>query len=273
MSELDVNKTSRVAIGVEYNGSAYHGWQKNLKQAIPTVQAKVEIALSKIANHPVKVVCAGRTDTGVHACDQVAHFDTHSLRKLRAWTRGANGHLPSDIAIKWARDVPDDFHARFSATARRYRYVIYNASIRPAVLSNGVTFEYRPLDHLRMHEAVQWLLGENDFTSFRSSICQSWTPMRNLHSAKVERFGQLVVIEIKGNAFLHHMIRNIAGVLLKVGVGKAEPIWAKEVLQAKDRTKACKTASPAGLYFVNAYYPDEFELPFSDQAPFFLNAH
>ena len=246
----------RIALMVEYDGSQYHGWQA--QTGLHTVQQVLENALSQVANHDVSVVCAGRTDTGVHATNQMIHFDCESERTIRAWLHGANSFLPKDVSVKWGREMPEHFHARYSAVSRRYRYVIYNSPIRPALLRSNVTWQYRPLDHRLMHEASQYLLGEQDFTSFRSVECQSKTPMRNIQSLQVTRNGDLVIIEISANAFLHHMVRNIAGVLIAVGSGRKTVPWVKDVLHAKDRKLGAETAPPYGLYLVGVVYPPEF---------------
>ncbi len=258
----------RIALMVEYDGSQYHGWQA--QTGLHTVQHVLEYALSQVANAEVSVVCAGRTDTGVHATNQIVHFDCESERTIRAWIHGANSFLPKDVCVKWGREMPAHFHARYSALSRRYRYVIYNASIRPALLRSNVTWQYRPLDHRLMHEASQYLLGEQDFTSFRSVECQSKTPMRNIHSLQVTRNGDLIIIEISANAFLHHMVRNIAGVLIAVGSGRKSVPWVKEVLLAKDRKLGAETAPPYGLYLVGVVYPAEFAVSQMVTGPMFL---
>jgi tRNA pseudouridine38-40 synthase len=258
----------RIALKIEYDGSQYHGWQAQLN--LRTVQFHIEEALSKVANHPIEVVCAGRTDTGVHANHQIVHFDTHSHRSLRAWVHGSNTNLPKDVCVRHAFNVPDDFHARYSATARRYRYVIFNAPIRPALLRSHVAWQYRQLDHVAMHQAAQALIGEHDFTSFRSVECQSKTPMRNVQMLKVIRQGNFVVIDIMANAFLHHMVRNIVGVLVSVGSGKQPNQYVADVLNAKDRRLGAETASPYGLYLVGVTYPDKFAIPQDSMGPWFL---
>ncbi len=245
----------RIVLGLEYNGSNYHGWQRqSSREDLPTIQDRVETALSKVADHKVNITCAGRTDVGVHAQNQVIHFDTHAIRKLDAWVLGGNSNSPKDISIKWAKEVDEDFHARFSAIARRYRYVIYNHQVRPAVLNKLVTWHYQNLDAKLMHEAAQHLIGEHDFTSFRGCDCQSKTPMRNVHHIKVKRQGKLVIIDIKANAFLMHMVRNIAGVLMEIGEGKQPPNWTADVLKACDRRAASVTAPSDGLYLLRVYY-------------------
>jgi tRNA pseudouridine38-40 synthase len=258
----------RIALVLEYDGSHYHGWQA--QPGLHTVQQAVEHALSKVADSSISVVCAGRTDTGVHATNQVIHFDTEKERSIRAWTHGANSFLPKDICVKWGKELSEEFNARYSAMARRYRYVIYNGTIRPALLRSNVTWQYRQLDHRLMHQSAQILLGENDFTSFRSVECQSNTPMRNIHKLQVTRTNDLIVIDITANAFLHHMVRNIAGVLIAVGSGKYSVSWVEEVLKAKDRRLGAETAPAYGLYLVQVTYPQEFAVLQNNPGPSFL---
>ncbi|MBN7122960.1 tRNA pseudouridine(38-40) synthase TruA [Erwinia billingiae] len=269
MSEAALpEQTHKLALGIEYDGSHYYGWQR--QQEVRSVQEKLEKALSKVADHPVSVFCAGRTDAGVHGTGQVVHFETTSLRKDAAWTLGVNANLPDDIAVRWVKPVSDDFHARFSATARRYRYVIYNRRLRPAILHGGVTHFYHPLDVAKMQRAGQSLLGENDFTSFRAVQCQSRTPWRRVFHLNVSRFGAYVIVDIKANAFVHHMVRNIVGSLMEVGCGNQQESWIAELLAAKDRTLAAATARAEGLYLVSVDYPDHFELPRPPMGPLFL---
>lgn len=258
----------RVALGIEYDGANYYGWQR--QRDVDSVQERLEKALSKIANHPVEVQCAGRTDAGVHGTGQVVHFDTQVTRKMVAWTMGANANLPKDIAVRWAVEVNEDFHARFSATARRYRYIIYNHALRPAILGHGVSHYHGELDVAKMQEAGQYLLGENDFTSFRAVYCQSRSPWRNLMHLNVSRQGHYVVIDIKANAFVHHMVRNITGSLIKVGRGEEKPEWIKWLLAQKDRTLAGATAKAEGLYLVEVDYPQAFGIPDAPVGPLFL---
>ena len=249
----------RFAIGLEYDGAAYLGWQAQAQT--PTVQETVEAALSSVANHPVRLVCAGRTDTGVHALGQVAHFDTQAERSGRQWLLGGNRHLPEDIAILWARPVPDDFHARFSAFARSYRYVILNRAPRPA-LDHGRAGWYRePLDAGAMAEGAKHLLGEHDFSAFRSAGCQANHPVREVQAVAVARQGDRVHIDITANGFLYKMVRNIVGSLISIGLGERPPSWIAEVLEGRDRTAAAPTAKPGGLYFVGVRYPRSYGLP------------
>ncbi|MDX5629254.1 MULTISPECIES: tRNA pseudouridine(38-40) synthase TruA [unclassified Brenneria] len=259
----------KIALGIEYDGSRYYGWQRQAE--VISVQACLEQALSKVANEPIGVFCAGRTDAGVHATGQVVHFTTQAVRQDAAWTMGVNANLPPDIAVRWVKTVDDDFHARFSATARRYRYVIYNHRYRPAVLARGVTHFYHPLDAARMERAGQCLLGENDFTSFRAVHCQSRSPWRNVNHLKVTRHGAYIVVDIKANAFVHHMVRNIVGSLMEVGCGNQPEAWIAELLAAKDRTLAAATARAEGLYLVAVDYPARFALPRPPMGPLFLH--
>lgn len=258
----------RIALVVEYDGSQYHGWQAQV--GLHTIQQAVEFALSKVADCSISIVCAGRTDTGVHATNQVIHFDCEKERSIRAWIHGANSFLPKDICVKWGKEVPETFHARYSAISRRYRYIIYNGAIRPGLLRSNVAWQYRQLDHRLMQQGGQILLGEQDFTSFRSVECQSNTPMRNIHQLQVTRHGDLVVLDITANAFLHHMVRNIAGVLIAVGSGKHPVTWVDDVLKAKDRKLGAETAPPYGLYLVHVAYPQEFGVLQSNPGPLFL---
>lgn len=258
----------RIALGIEYDGSQLSGWQR--QRNVPSVQQYLEQALSKVANVGIQVHCAGRTDAGVHATAQVVHFDCDIHRAERAWTMGVNANLPNCIAVKWVKIVADDFHARYSATARRYRYIIFNNSLRSAILPGGITHIYQPLDADKMHQAAQALLGEHDFSAFRAAHCQSRSPFRNLMYISVERQGQYVVIDIQANAFVHHMVRNIAGSLITIGIGEQPVTWLAELLAAKDRTQAAATAKPNGLYLVQVNYPQAFTLPKTSPGPLFL---
>lgn len=259
---------ARIALGIEYDGAAHFGWQR--QREVPSVQGYLEAALSKVANQPVDVQCAGRTDAGVHATGQVVHFDCDEVRPERAWTLGVNANLPDSIAVTWCQAVDASFHARFSATHRRYRYVILNAKMRPAILHQGVTHVHRELDTDKMHQAAQSLLGEQDFSSFRAALCQSKTPFRNVTQVSVTRVGQYVVIDISANAFLHHMVRNITGTLIEIGTGDKPIDWVAELLALKDRTQAAATAKPNGLYLVHVTYPSHFALPERPLGPLFL---
>lgn len=260
----------RIALAVEYQGGSFYGWQAQRQLQLPTVQETVEAALSKVAAASITTICAGRTDTGVHASHQVIHFDSPVMRPPRAWVQGGNTLLPPGIAIKWATPVADDFHARFSATARRYRYVILNRSTRSAYLGPLATWFQHSLDAELMHSEAQCLLGERDFSSFRGAGCQSNTPMRNVHFVKVSRAGDLVVVDIQANAFLLHMVRNIVGSLLAVGSGRRPSGWVAEVFAARDRKLAAPTAAPQGLYLADVIYPAHFGLPATEAGPAFL---
>ena len=248
----------RVALVVEYDGSQYHGWQA--QSGLRTVQGTLEAALSRIADQEISVVCAGRTDTGVHASHQVIHFDSNKARSIRSWIYGANTYLPKDVSVRGGKEVTDAFHARYSATARHYRYVIQNTPVRPALLRSNLTWQYRPLDHQLMHQAAQHLIGEHDFTSFRAIECQSKTPMRNLMQLEVHRKQHFVILDITANAFLHHMVRNIVGVLMAIGSGSKPVDWIIEVLHAKDRKLGAETAPPYGLCLAGVTYPPEFDM-------------
>lgn len=248
----------RIAFGIEYDGSQYHGWQR--QRGLHTVQGCVEAAIEKVADHDISVICAGRTDTGVHATNQVIHFDSQAPRTTRSWLYGVNSNLPKDICLRWVKEVDNDFNARFSAKARRYQYVIYNHAIRPAICRSNMTWHYRQLNDKAMHKAAQYLLGEQDFTSFRAVECQSKSPMRYIKEISVTRHNDMVVIDITANAFLHHMVRNIAGVLMTVGASKQKPDWVKDVLLARDRKLGAETAPPYGLYLVDVIYPEIYQL-------------
>lgn len=249
----------RIAVGVEYDGLRLAGWQS--QRDLQTVQESVERALSRIADAPVALVGAGRTDAGVHARGQVAHFDTEAHRTMRAWVLGANTHLPPGIALRWALEVPDHFHARYSALSRCYRYIILNRSARTGLAAGRVAFIHRPLDVERMQQGAPLLLGEHDFSAFRSSECQANSPVRNLMSLRVMRQGEFIGIEVRANAFLHHMVRNIAGLLISIGQGDHEPGWVAEVLASRDRRVNAATAPADGLYFWTVQYPLGFGLP------------
>ena len=250
----------RVALGVQYDGSGFRGWQAQ-QPGTRTVQTVLEQALARVAAHPVRVICAGRTDAGVHGVGQVVHFETTAVRSERAWVLGGNAHLPPDVSLNWARETPDDFHARFSATARRYRYLILNRSQRSALWRARAAWHYHPLDAEQMHAAGQALVGEHDFSSFRAAECQARHPVREIHELIVRRQGDGVTLEVEANAFLHHMVRNIAGVLMAIGGGERPLAWAQEVLEQRDRTRAGVTAPAEGLYLLTVRYPERFGLP------------
>lgn len=251
-------QTIKVALGVEYQGTHYCGWQR--QSHCLSVQQELEQALTQIADQPIELFCAGRTDTGVHALGQVVHFETTAQRPLKAWVQGVNTKLPGDIRVAWAQLQEPEFHARFSAIARQYRYVIFNRDVHSAVLHNRVTWEPHRLDERAMYRAAQALIGEQDFSAFRASSCQASHARREVQSVNVSRHGDMVFIDIRANAFLHHMVRNISGTLMAVGRGLQKEAWVAELLEGKDRTQAAPTAPASGLYFVNAIYPDECKI-------------
>ena len=259
----------RIALGIEYDGAAYYGWQR--QKEVISVQEELENALSIIANHPVTVNCAGRTDAGVHGTGQVVHFDTEANRKDVAWTLGVNANLPDDIAVRWVKHVDQSFHARFSATARRYRYIIYNGEFRPGILRTGLSHYHMPLDEQLMQQAAQYIIGEHDFTSFRALHCQAHSPVRCIEYLNITRRSDFIIIDIKANAFLHHMVRNIAGSLIEVGKGNQPVDWLKTLISHQDRAKAAATAKAGGLYLVEVDYPEEFNLPRPACGPLFLD--
>lgn len=261
---------TRYALGVEYNGASFSGWQRQLSPALPTVQGILEDALASIADAPVAISCAGRTDAGVHGSGQVIHFDCAAIRNEKAWVMGTNTRLPPEVRVQWAREVPHDFHARHSALSRRYRYVIYCGKVKPAVLIGQLTHIPESLDVELMHAGAQQLIGEHDFTAFRAAGCQANTPMREVRFAEVRRQGRFIVLEIEANAFLQHMVRNIVGSLLQVALGRQPVSWVAEVLAGRDRNLAGVTARPDGLYLVGVEYPERFGLPMLPYGPCFL---
>lgn len=259
------------AIGIEFIGTQYRGWQR--QQEVGSIQEHIEAVLSKVANEPIEVIAAGRTDAGVHASNMIAHFQTHAYRKPYNWLRAANSLLPNDIAVRWLVPMPDTFHARFKAIARRYRYVTLNQRFRPAILQGQVTHEYAELDLVKMQAACQSLVGTHDFTSFRAAACQSRQPVRTVQFANLVQHGDLLVLDIQADGFLHHMVRNIMGTLFEIGRGEKPADWVNALLIEQDRTLAAATASADGLYFINALYPDEFQrlLPKARLSPVWLN--
>ena len=262
-----LDRDHRVACGVEYDGSAYNGWQSQPHPGTRTVQTAIEDALAGVAGRPVRVHCAGRTDTGVHATGQVIHFDPGVARSPKSWVMGGNAALAPDIRLHWAQSVNADFHARFSARSRRYVYAVANTPVRPALMRDHVTWYRYPLDAGLMHAEARCLLGELDFSAFRAAGCQSPSPMRCVHALDVSRRGDLVLLEIEANAFLHHMVRNIAGSLLAVGSGRKPPGWLAALLASRDRRQAADTAPASGLYLVAVDYPDSLGLPRSPGLP------
>jgi tRNA pseudouridine38-40 synthase len=249
----------RYAAGLEYDGRAYSGWQ--FQPGLQTVQDVVQRALSRVADAPVEVVCAGRTDAGVHASAQVVHFDTTAVRSERGWRLGANSYLPADVSVAWLTEVPEQFHARYSAQARSYRYFIFNRDSRSGLAFGRATWERRPLDAARMHTAAQVLVGEHDFSAFRAIECQAKSPSRRVDCVEVARSGEWVTLAITANAFLHHMVRNVAGLLMSVGHGDSAPERVAAVLASRDRKTNAATAPPDGLYLTAVRYPAEFGLP------------
>ncbi len=258
----------KIAAAVEYCGTRFNGWQR--LKVDRSVQQCIEEALSRVADQAIKVYCAGRTDAGVHASYQVIHFETEVSREMHSWVFGANSNLPHDVSLIWALPVDDDFHARFLASARSYSYIILNRPGRSGLYNPLLTWECRPLDVSLMSEAAVWLVGKHDFTSYRAQACQSHSPIREIFKLEIERRGTYVIIHVRANAFLYHMVRNIAGVLIAIGIGKEEVDWARQVLQAKDRALAGVTAPPQGLYLMNVEYPARFELPSADVSNFHL---
>ena len=243
----------KIALGVEYLGTDFHGWQIQ-KSGLRTVQGVVEPALSKIANHPVRVFCSGRTDAGVHAQEQVIHFETQTSRTDGAWLFGGNANLPSDVNFKWAKEVNDDFHARFNAHARSYEYKIHHHPVRSSLKTGYYLWEPRSLNIDDMKKAAAFLVGEHDFSCFRGSMCQAKSPIKTIEYLQIDEIGDDLIIKVKANAFLHHMVRNLVGTLLKVGRGEESTEWMLSVLASKDRKEAGPTAEPQGLYFVKAHY-------------------
>ena len=249
----------RIALGVEYNGASFHGWQSQPDGN--TVQDTLQSALARIAGGPIAVTCAGRTDAGVHALAQVVHFDTHVERPETAWVRGVNVFLPDRVAISWAQPVADDFHARFSALSRSYRYILCNRPVRPALDHGRVGWYHAPLNLDAMREAARHLLGEHDFSAFRAAECQAKTPVKTLYQAGVTQVDEFFLFEFRANAFLHHMVRNLVGALVYVGKGKQTPAWLSEVLQGRNRALAAPTFDASGLYFAGVEYAARWQLP------------
>lgn len=262
---------SRIALGVEYKGSRYRGFQRQ-RAGVPSIQESLEKALSKVAGGAQVVLsCAGRTDALVHASGQVVHFDTVVERTMHSWVMGANLNLPADISVSWAKAMPQRFDARFSAMARRYRYVIYNDQIRPAHMAEEVTWNHRPLDIELMRQAAQILVGTHDFSAFRARQCQAKSPVKTVHHLHLIEHGRFIVLDIRANAFLHHMVRNFAGVLMTIGAGERPVEWVREVLESRVRRTGGVTAHPYGLYLVQVEYPQEFDLPQRYLGPHFLS--
>jgi tRNA pseudouridine38-40 synthase len=249
----------RIALGIEYAGTPFTGWQSQPDGR--SVQDALERALAAIAGEPVRANAAGRTDAGVHAALQIVHFDTTATRPVGAWVRGTNAHLPPEIAVRWAQPVADDFHARFAATARHYTYLLANRPVRPAILAGRIGWYHRPLDVAVMREGAAALVGTHDFSAFRAAMCQAKSPVKTLARADIAAQGECIRFDFSANAFLHHMIRNIVGALVRVGAGKAPPAWIGELLAGRDRTRAAATFAATGLYFTGADYDGQWRLP------------
>lgn len=260
----------RFAIGIEFSGANYRGWQTQ-QPGVTTVQETIESVLSKIANEPIMLHGAGRTDAGVHATNMVAHFDTNAVRKIDGWLLGSNSQLPKDISIQWIKSMDENFHARFKAQARRYRYVVYNNPQRPALLHKQVTHAYYPLDVDKMIAAAPKFEGKHNFESFRAAACQSNQPIRHVSHCRLIRHGAYLVLDIQADGFLHHMVRNIMGCLLEIGQGMYDIDHIDAIFAAEDRKAAGVTAPPDGLYFIQAHYPEEFNLPKVPLGPHWLN--
>lgn len=255
----EAGSRARIALGLSYRGTAYHGWQSQPDGQ--TVQDRLEQALSRFADAPVRTICAGRTDTGVHALQQVVHLDPPVIRREVSWVRGTNRYLPDDIALQWCREVPSDFHARHHARGRRYRYVLLGSPVRPSIEAGLVGWTFNDLDAQAMQQAAAHLIGEHDFSSFRAAACQAASPVKTLRSVRVHRRGAYWLLDFDASAFLHHMVRNIVGCLVAVGSGRQPPGWLAEVLAARSRDAAAPTFAPDGLYFVGPYYDEGLGLP------------
>ncbi len=249
----------RIALGIEYDGSPYCGWQSQADGR--TVQDALQLALSQVACERITVIAAGRTDTGVHAVEQVIHFDTQTIRPLTAWVRGVNALLPSSIAVLWALPVGDEFHARFSAQARSYTYYLFCRPVRSALQQGKVGWFHQPLDVDEMRKAAKYLLGEHDFSAFRASACQAKSPVKNLAQLDIQQQGSMITLELTANGFLHHMVRNIVGCLVYIGKGKYPPQWMQQVLESRERSQAAPTFAPDGLYLRKIAYDAKWELP------------
>ncbi|QJC28040.1 tRNA pseudouridine(38-40) synthase TruA [Enterobacteriaceae endosymbiont of Plateumaris braccata] len=265
-----MKKIFKFALGIEYNGSNYHGWQKQ-KEFSNTIQQHIENAISIIANHNIEIFCAGRTDIGVHSIGQVIHFETVSIRKIKSWILGINSLLPKDIVVTWIVPVTKEFHARFSAISRKYYYIIYNSKYRSGILNKLVTQYQYNLDIKKMNKAAKYLIGENDLTSFRSVKCQSSSSYRRIIHLNIKKYNNYIIIDIKANSFVYHMVRTIVGCLLEIGSHSKKEIWLLELLKKKDRTKAATTVKPNGLFLVEIEYPKRFNIPYYSNLNFLLN--
>jgi tRNA pseudouridine38-40 synthase len=260
----------RIALGIEYDGAAHCGWQSQPNGC--GVQDKLEAALTGIATEKVSLICAGRTDTGVHALAQVAHFDTTVRRPDTAWVRGVNALLPDSVAVQWAQQVDDRFHARFSAVSRTYTYVLYNHPVRPAMQTGKVGWYHAPLDVAAMRTAAQHLIGQHDFSAFRAAECQAKTSIKTINYINLVASGEYISLTLNANGFLHHMVRNIIGSLIYIGAGKQPVTWMQELLLAKDRTRSAPTFAPDGLYLVAIEYEDKWQLPAFNKSAWFKAA-
>lgn len=267
----------RIVLGIEYNGSPYQGWQTQPNGQ--TVQDELEVALGKFTNQAIQTVCAGRTDAGVHAVEQVVHFDTTLEREMYSWVNGVNTFLPASIAVRWAKEFeldPDDtqfLHARFSAFSRTYHYLLYNSPVRSPVWAGRAGWFFRPLNLNLMQDAAQYLIGELDFTVFRAAACQAKSPVKHMYDVKIRRQGDLIVFSLRANAFLHHMVRNIVGSLIFVGAERREPVWIKSLIECKDRSLSAPTFMPDGLYLARVEYDPAWCLPLevNENLPYSLN--
>ncbi|QJC35971.1 tRNA pseudouridine(38-40) synthase TruA [Enterobacteriaceae endosymbiont of Donacia cincticornis] len=267
---INFKKKYKFALGVEYNGTHYHGWQKQNIHYKKTIQGYLEKIISKIANHDVFIFCAGRTDIGVHSIGQVIHFETYSFRSKKSWFLGINSLLPKDIVIKWIISVKKNFHARFSALSRRYIYVIYNNQFKSAIFSDLVTLYKKKLNIVKMKNAIQYLLGEHDFSSFHSGKKNNVSSFRRIMYCNIKKYGNYIFIDIKANAFLYHMVRNIIGSLIEIGIGRKKENWLLELIKIKDRTKAAITVKPNGLFLIEVKYPKHFGIPFFNYNLYFI---
>lgn len=276
--ECKMMDKKRIVLGVGYDGESYQGWQTQPNGI--TVQDRLEFALQKFSNCKVQTICAGRTDAGVHAIEQVVHFDTNLKREMYSWVNGVNAFLPSSIVVLWAREVevtegfdPDNFHARYSAFSRTYHYILYNHPIRSPVWAGRAGWFFRPLQLSSMLEAASYLPGEHDFTVFRAAGCQAKTPIKQMYEVTIRQQGDLFVFSLRANAFLHHMVRNIVGALIFVGVGKRDPTWIQDLIESRDRSLAAPTFMPDGLYLAKVGYDQKWNLPdcAGENLPFALN--
>lgn len=258
----------KIALGLEYQGQHFHGWQK--QPNLPTIQGALENALFQITGEKILTTAAGRTDAGVHAIQQIVHFENEAHRPLSAWIRGVNSHLPRDISVLWAKAMPSDFHARFSATARSYRYFLLNRPTPPALFNQQIGWVFQPLDLKAMQEAAAFFLGTHDFSAFRAAGCDAQSPIKTMTKAEISAQNGIVIFDFSANAFLLHQVRNCVGALVEIGKGKAAPDFVNKLLQQRDRRVAPPTFSPHGLYFLSPSYPAAFQIPNPNPSPFFF---